>query len=417
MTAAAHRPPQPIARLFAGNDARGTHPIRVDPGTHQLWERLEPLSYSEQIAAVESDGTYHTPTFCQRLLQLALVASTLNARIGVQLGNLAVRVCGHLSRKDEQEVCDLRALCLAVVGHARGALGELQSAGDAFDEAATALAAGTGDTAVEAELVTLEALLRCKELRFGDAVTLLDRMLEICTGGREAAELAPSGKSGYTESLVVKGWCLYRMGQAAAGLSVLGEAEREIDRGDPEQAAVLLRIRTGCAWCALALSDLATAQRALGSAATLARRLEDQAARLRLHQAEARLELAQGKRRSAGTRLRRAATGLAQLKLGIDAALVLLDLVALEEGASEDLVALAYREILPTVELGEPRLFYQLLIQSLVFAGGRLKPNAVESFGAALAAALQPGSQWWSAWVLAPKEEATGGAPARARAN
>jgi tetratricopeptide (TPR) repeat protein len=387
--ASLHRSRLPLAEIFAV-------PMAVDPATDKLWLRLERLPYRDQAALVQSDKSFHTARFCMRLAQLSLVGATMNPAIAVELASLAVWISDHLSRFDPRRLYDLRALCLALLGHGRGVLGEAKSAGDAFDEAAAALAAGTGDPAVEAEVVMLEAFLRGSERRFGEAVSLLDRFLDLPPAPKGAAA-SSGGRGGTVQVLIFKGWCLYHMGEPAACLSLLEEAEGRVadgERGRP----MSLAIRTGRVWCALALGDLAMAERTLAAACDLANRHRDRAELLRLRHVEARLRLAQGGREDAEAALRRAASGLAKLKLGSHAALALFDLVTISDGEIKDLIPLGWGEILPTFKGGRVHLVYLVFLLSAIAEDVGFSAEAIEAFGAALAVARPPWLQWWSPW-------------------
>ena len=384
-----HRMRLPLADIFAV-------PMAVDPATDKLWLRLERLPYRDQAALVQSDKSFHTARFCMRLAQLSLVASTVNAAITVELASLAVRISDRLSGLDPRSLYDLRALCLALLGHGRGILGEAKSAGDAFDEADAALAAGSGDPAVEAEVVTLEAFLHGSQRRFGEAASLLDRFLDLSPAPKGAAA-SSSGRGGTVQVMVFKGWCLYHMGEPAACLSLLEEAEGQVGDGERGRSASLA-IRTGRVWCALALGDLPMAERRLAAARDLANRHHDRAELLRLRHVEARLRLAQGGREDAETALRRAASGLAKLKLGSHAALALLDLVTISDGEIEDLLPLGWGEILATFEGGEAHLEYLVFLLAAALKGGQLTAEAIEAYSSALAVARPPWLQWWSPW-------------------
>jgi tetratricopeptide (TPR) repeat protein len=168
-----------------------------------LWRRLEPLSYLDQLAAVENDETLHTWGLCRLLQRRSREAASERPETAAQLANLAVAISMELGEVYHSAwVRDLRGLCWACLGDARRVLGELHGAAEAFAAAALLRRGGPGYSAFEAEGLALEALLRRDQHRLGEAVALLDRAHAIYAGvappDAEAASVAapsaaPSG--------------------------------------------------------------------------------------------------------------------------------------------------------------------------------------------------------------------------------
>ena len=80
---------------------------------------------------------------------------------------------------------DLRARAHAHLGNARRVLGELKAADDAFLRSRELLAqSGTGNTLVEAEILSLQGSLRLDQRRLDEAFELVDRALDLYRDSR-----------------------------------------------------------------------------------------------------------------------------------------------------------------------------------------------------------------------------------------
>ncbi len=130
------------------------------PEAPALWDRLAPHPFAEQLRLAASDETLHTWGLCRFLqLQSHTEAEDRPAAAG-RLAQLALTIADQLPPiYDAEWVHDLRALALAGLGNARRLAGESLAAEDAFAAAHCELAAGTGDTAIAAEIGRLAALL------------------------------------------------------------------------------------------------------------------------------------------------------------------------------------------------------------------------------------------------------------------
>jgi tetratricopeptide (TPR) repeat protein len=389
-----------------------------------LWRRLEPLPYLDQLGAIEADETLHTWALCRYLQRRSREAARERPRSAAQLANLALALSAHLGGAyDPDWVRDLRALCFACLGNARRALGELHGAADAFDAAALLRLGSPGHSALEAEGLALEALLRRDQHRLGEAIALLDRAYAIYSGARpgvadpEAADRHLAG-----EVLAHKAWCLYHLGRIEPALALLGEARRLVDEArDPRLA---FAIGHGQIWCAIALGGfddaevlLPAARDLLERAAGAARPAAEQPAAaeqlgggvesLWLRRAEARLDVALGETGAAEQALREVAGELLELDRGVDAALAFLDLAALylRQNAAEALRRLG-PEILPVFsspEVHRPQIYALLLVQNAC-EGGRLTPELARQLAAMLERERRPSLDWWSGWGTVLRE-------------
>ncbi len=130
------------------------------PAAPGLWQGLAPLSFDAQLRAAAAEETLHTWGLC-RLLQVKSGGEAREHPVAAgRLAQLALVISEHLAPGyDSDWVRDLRALSLACLGNARRLMAEPGSAADAFAAARVECQAGTGDPAVEAEVLVLEALL------------------------------------------------------------------------------------------------------------------------------------------------------------------------------------------------------------------------------------------------------------------
>jgi hypothetical protein len=367
------------------------------PQAPGLWRRLEPLSHAERLAALESEPAFHTWGFCRLLLALAAGAARERAETAAGLASLAVAVAGRLDDAYHPSwVRDLQAVAFARLGDARRALGELTSAGHALDSARSLFEAGTGDPALEAELLTLEALLRRDQRRLSEASLLLDRAYAIDSGADRRRGAADPHRAG--RALAHRAWCLHHLGQPGPAVALLAEAERLVD---PERSPdLLLAVRLGRIWTAIALGDLLLAATRLPVADQLAACLGDLPARLRLRRAEAIIARARGQRGPAEQSLLEATRGCILADLGCDAALAFLDLAVLyhEHAASDSLRQLA-PEVLPIFSLPdlERDAFQALLRFQNACTAGRLTTDLARQLAARIEDTRPPALACWSA--------------------
>jgi len=235
-----------------------------------LWQRLEGLPYLEQLEAVETGEGFQTWGLCRFLQRMSGEIAGRSPVTASQLANLAVAISRQLDAAyDPDWIHDLQAVSLAYLGNARRALGELRSAGDAFDSAAALRLAGTGYPSVEAEALALEALLRRDQHRLAEAAALLDRVhaLSSSAAGREIADPDAVDPHRAGEARVHQAWCVYHLGNAEAALALLAEAERLVNGG--RQADLALALRCGRMWCAIRLGRFTEARAELAAAAEL----------------------------------------------------------------------------------------------------------------------------------------------------
>jgi len=309
-----------------------------------LWHRLQPMPYDQQLRQVEEDGELQTWALCRLLLRKSLEAIFHRPDLAVQLAYLAVKIAVHLGDAYNRDwVMDLRALAFAYLGNARKVLGELKSADDAFYEAHSHLRrSGTGNPRVEAEVLDLEASLRQTERRFGEALELLDRVFATYTGDDpEISDLHLAG-----QALVKRAYTLEQMGEVEQAISTLREAAPMISEERDPRLLLCLKHNLIMVLAAAGLHQDASAM--LPEVKDLANRLGNELDLLRLRWVEGRVALGLGMRGPAEQAFKEVQRDLLNRDMGYDAALASLDLAILyaQEGCISELKQLAL-DILP----------------------------------------------------------------------
>jgi tetratricopeptide (TPR) repeat protein len=386
-----------------------------------LWRQLGALPYPSQLAAVETDESYQRWGLCRLLQRLSGEAARRDPESAGRLANLAVRIPPFLEPAYHiDSICDLQALSLCYLGNAWRALREPHGAADAFDAARALLLAGTGDPAVTAEALALEARLLRDRRELAQAAALLDRVeaIYVAAGGlgegAEGAVLDDGDPERAAKARLHRAWCFYHLGRVDEARGLLERTAEQLDaRRHPRSA---MAVRSGLAWCAISLAAPDTEAR-LAAAIQLASQVGDDADRLRLRRAETRADLATGERGLAEQSLRAAAAGFIERDLGVDAALSFLDLAALylREGAEQPIFRQLSADLLPVFfhpEVGRQAMAFLLWFQQSC-ESGKLTPGIIASVAEAVEGQRQPSLAWWSAPQI-PSKEGTGDAGATA---
>jgi hypothetical protein len=386
-----------------------------------LWRQLAALPYPSQLAAVEADESYQRWGLCRLLQRLSGEAACQDPEGARRLANLAVRIPPFLEPAYHPDsIRDLQALSFCYLGNAWRALREPQGAADAFDAARALLLAGTGDPAIAAEAMALEARLLRDRRELAEAAALLDRVETIYAAagglgeGAEGAVLDDGDPERAAKARLHRAWCIYHLGRVEEARGLLEPTAEQLDARRHPRAA--LAVRSGLAWCAISLAAPDTEAR-LAAAIQLAGQVGNDADRLRLRRAEARVDLAAGERGLAEQALRATAAGFIERDLGVDAALSFLDLAALylREGAEQSIFHQLAADLLPVFfypEVGREAMAFLLWFQQACETG-KLTPGIVASVGQSVEGQRQPSLDWWSAPQIPSKEE-TGDAGAAA---
>jgi tetratricopeptide (TPR) repeat protein len=375
------------------------------PAAGEMWLSLKELSAAEQVAAVECDEQYQTWGMCRLLQRMSRDEARQRPRWAHELAGLAVLISLRLDEGyDLTWVNGLRAVCLACLGNARRALGELGGALEAFAAARELLEADFGNPAFEAEVLTLEALLDRDRHRLEEAIARLERAREIYTGADH--EVADDHLAGSTQAH--QGWCLHHMGRHAEALAHLDEARRLLHGDRAPQLTVAVHL--GRLWCAVALGRIGDAKEPLDAAITAVARWGGERDELQLRRAQARIarEAAREEAREEGHHgaeirgtLEGVTAGLIRLGMGFDAALAMLDLADLLLLQRDDEAIARLAGAMPTVaaarDIGREAM-RELLRFERICEEGRLGRELVRVVAVRLETLRRPSVSWWSAW-------------------
>ncbi len=301
----------------------------------ELLHLLGEGAHAERMRRADEKEELHTWGVCQLLLKKVREQVFSNPTQAVETAHLAVRLAGHLGNSYHPDwVLELRARAFAHLGNARRVLGELKGADDSFLLADECLArSGADNLRIEAEVLSLKASLRLDQRRLEEAQDLVERALDL---SRKAGD-----PIGVAKGLLKKSKILNQRGEVAESIAVLQVVSSEID---PAQDPVLFaRARQNLLFTLSLAGRYEEASALLLELKELPRGLADPLDGLRLRWTEA--NIAQGLSRFAEAEegYRGVQREFLDLRNGLDAALVSLDLATLllEQGRTEELKQLA----------------------------------------------------------------------------
>jgi hypothetical protein len=378
--------------------------LAEEPAALALYSRIEHLAFPDQLAAVTAGEDFHTWGVCRLLQQRSRDQATSSPRTATRLAQLAIAVSASLGEAyDPAWTRGMRALCLASLGDARRARGELEAASDNFAQAQHLVGAGIGNQGVEAEVLLLAGLcerdrheLPAAERLFGDAATLYT------SPDPDVADLHLAAVS-----RAHHGWCRYHQGAVREAQVLLAEALPRLDPARDRQT--LLDVHQGRIWAALALGcpDVAAL---LSPACELAAEAADQVAGARLRRAAARLARVEGKPGPAEQALREAIGAFLAIDEGIDAALAFFDLADLFVCDAAATVASLADDLLPVfsdASLNRIQIVSLLLFQQACAQEGKLTHELIVQLARVLEQNRRPSLSWWSGFdtLLTPSSE------------
>lgn len=308
-----------------------------------LLSRLAAHPLDEQFRMIEEDEELHTWGLCQLLLKKSLEAVFTAPAQALDLAEAAVRISRHLGKAyDPDWVFDLRARAYAYLGNARRVLGELRSAEAAFRKAEGCLGRSTsGNLRIEAEILDLKSSLRRDQRRLEEALALTNRALTIY---REIHDLHGTGKV-----LLKQVKLLEEAGDLAQAIELLENAPKEIDPSLEPRLFACSRYNLLCALVGAGRPQ--EAERLLPEVKDLFRETAQPLDRVRLRWAEGSIAFGLGRLEAAEAAFREVQREFLERGMGINAALVSLDLAGLyaQEGRTGELKRLA-EELVPVFE-------------------------------------------------------------------
>ncbi|HEV7669008.1 MAG TPA: helix-turn-helix domain-containing protein [Thermoanaerobaculia bacterium] len=196
-----------------------------------LWQELATWPQRERILFVETRDEFLTPAFIARLCDESEKAAARKASEAVELADLALKVAGRAPGTEAQRAGRL-GYSWAFVGNAGRVSNKLGEADAAFASSCELCLLGYGEEPEffdPARPLDLEASLRRNQGRFGEALILLERALQICW---------PSSRP---RILLKQAATLEQEGEPEKALAALDEAHPAIERGegDPRFRRVL----------------------------------------------------------------------------------------------------------------------------------------------------------------------------------
>ncbi|HEX5717494.1 MAG TPA: hypothetical protein VF179_15150 [Thermoanaerobaculia bacterium] len=295
---------------------------------------------------VEGDDILHTWGLCQLLLRRSLAAVRQDPGAAFGLADNAVRLTAHLGESyDSQWVLGLRARALAVRANARRVLAELRSADADFRKARACLSRSAMEgTRFEAEILDLESSLRRDQRRFGEAQQKADRALALYRENEDA--------HGVGKVYLKKAKILEESNELEGAIELLRNPLEWIDPGSEPQLYASARYNLLCGFIHAGRHQ--EAHDLLNEVRELFRGAAQPLDRVRLRWAEGNISWGLGRVDEAEAAFREVQRQFLDLKMGINAALVALDLAVLlsEQGRTRELKPLAV-ELLAAFESRE----------------------------------------------------------------
>lgn len=347
-----HLPRRDVPEASPPDCSAALDPAAAHPGTVDFDRAQErdaaPCLYPELIATppeeldlrLRSSQRFHTWGLLELLVERSLEVTIRDPRQGEELGQLALRLAGHMdaARYGPGAIEDLAARAWAHVANARRLRSDLSGAEEAFFAARRRLRQGTGDAVEQAIVDDLEASLLRDQRRWDEAVARLQRAI---AAFRAAGEIHRAGRS-----LLILSTVHNQSGDPAKAVPLLHQA---LDLLDPEQEPRLqLCARHNLAFYLADLGRFSEAWRLYREARPLYRRFPDGWTRNRRRWVKAKIVRGVGHPALAESLLLAARDGFVAEGVPYDTALVSLELATLyaEQGRAADLKRLA-GEMLP----------------------------------------------------------------------
>jgi transcriptional regulator with XRE-family HTH domain len=322
-----------------------------------LWRDLKSLSPKARAARVDADPGLRNPALVRLLAKESIAAAGADPRKAVALAELAVSIArqvkGPLPLSSR-----LVGYALAYLANAEHAAGDLAAAERTFaesDELWRPWQAEYPDSLDDATVWVLKASLRRTQARFDEAITLHDQALE----SRGADAMLP-------QLLASKAYTLDQAGDLAGMVATLEEADGVLK--GTEEPRIVLSLRHNLADALSKAGRFAEAKALLPGVKRLAAKAGSELDFARVQWVEGRVEAGLGNREEGAELLQRARGVFMSKGLGLDAALVTLELsfLYIEGGRmgsvkdlARNLASLFRAQALPRETLAALQLFRQ----------------------------------------------------------
>lgn len=276
------------------------------------------LPWDRQVSLVAEDRRYRTWALCERLLDAARERGFQDPARALELARLGVEMADRLDRAvyGEERANDLSARAWVVLANAERIRSDFRSAEKSFARAERLLKAGTGDPIELAQFLLLKASLRGNQQRFREAFRLLDRTVAIA---RRSGDRELCGKA-----LITRGFLLGVANDLEAAIRLLSEGITLIDReSDPR---LLVAAHHNLTLYLAESGRYEEAMRLLERTRPLYQELGDRMNLLRLQWLEGKIATALGHLSEAEALLQEVRRELIEREIGLDSALLSLDL-------------------------------------------------------------------------------------------
>jgi tetratricopeptide (TPR) repeat protein len=300
----------------------------------ELWAEMKPYRFQDQYHLIRVHRRFVTWGFCELLCEQSARLTVIDLDRAVEAAELAVLISDLLKESDPSDarwLYQLRGYAWAHDGNARRVHGDLRSADESFSIADAWWEAGceAGDDSVgdllgyESLLLDFKASLRVAQRRFPEALSVLDRLVALHTGGGrpEHRDAHLAGRA-----LVKKALALAEMEEPEVAIRLLREAEPLLDgHRDPR---MLLCLRHNLLVNLSNVEEYGQAQALLPEVSALCRELSNPLDLVRLRWVEGRIAVGLGHTQEAIQLFETLRQEFAQRGMAYDAALVTLDLTA-----------------------------------------------------------------------------------------
>lgn len=314
----------------------------IDHGAALLGEILS-RSAPDRRLLVEEQPRFRALKLCLLLLERSREAGFSNPAAAVELAELAVLVSGRLDvgHYGEGLAEDARARAWAHLANALRISSDLRRAEDALQKAEEHHRRGGEDAYTGAEIQSFKASLLNAQGRYEEAAALLDPVIGLY---RESKDRHREGRA-----LIKKGTALSYAGKHGQAARLVGRGLAKIDVF--EEPRLLVAGRHSLIACLRGSGRHEEALRALTETRGLYLQLNERSPLIRLRWLEGKILRDLGKMEAAATAFREVRDNLVEQGIGLDAALVSLDLamVFLERGDTGELKRLA-AEMIPVFE-------------------------------------------------------------------
>lgn len=180
----ANRETQAFNRILSKLQAREASLAEERLAAPALLDELMSHPPTHRLLLARNSRRYQSWSLCELLLEKTRVSAIRNPGEGVELGSLGVAIseCLDETAYGVTLVNDLRARAWTRLGNAHRVMSDLEAAEKALEHAEFFLADGTGDSLEEGRTLDIKAWLRSDQGRFQEAIRLEDKAIRAFKG-------------------------------------------------------------------------------------------------------------------------------------------------------------------------------------------------------------------------------------------